>query len=192
MAEVTNVRPSDAARAISTLVLAFAADPHLRWVYPEAGAYLTHFPDVLQTFAGAAIAGDTVWQSGDIAAVALWLPPGAEPDGDATIAKFQASTDPAKIDDLMAVFAQMDEAHPSTPHWYLAWIGVDPAHHGHGLGSDLMSRCLQIVDGDHLPAYLDTPNPRTVPFYERHGFAVTGEWAAGDCPPVMSMLRPAR
>ena len=39
MAEITNVRPSDAARAISTLVLAFAADPHLRWVYPEAGAY---------------------------------------------------------------------------------------------------------------------------------------------------------
>ena len=91
----------------------------------------------------------------------------------------------------MAVFAQMDQAHPSTPHWYLAWIGVDPAHHGHGVGSDVMSRCLQIVDGDHLPAYLDTPNPRTVPFYERHGFAVTGEWAAGDCPPVVSMLRPA-
>jgi GNAT superfamily N-acetyltransferase len=192
MAEVTNVRPSDAARAISTLVLAFAADPHLRWVYPEAEQYLTHFPDVLQTFAGAAFAGDTVWKTGDMASVALWLPPGVKPDGDATIAKFQASTAPAKLDDLMAIFAQMDQAHPTTPHWYLAWIGVDPAHQGHGMGYDLMNRCLQIVDGDHLPAYLDTPNPGTIPFYERHGFAVTGEWVAGACPPVVSMLRPTR
>lgn len=27
----------------------------------------------------------------------------------------------------------------------------------------------------HLPAYLDSPNPRNVSFYERHGFVVTGE-----------------
>ena len=53
----------------------------------------------------------------------------------------------------------------------------------HGLG---------IVDQHHLPAYLETPNPRTIAFYERHGFVVTGEAQAGTCPPIVSMLRAAR
>jgi hypothetical protein len=42
-----------------------------------------------------------------------------------------------------------------------------------------------------MAAYLETPNPRTVPFYERQGFEVTGEAAAGSCPPVTTMVRPA-
>ena len=55
-----------------------------------------------------------------------------------------------------------------------------------------MTPCLEIVDRDHLPAYLDSTNPRNVPFYQRHGFEVTGRWQAGDSPPIISMLRGAR
>jgi hypothetical protein len=55
-----------------------------------------------------------------------------------------------------------------------------------------MKHCLRVVDNDHLPAYLDSPNPRNVSFYERHGFVVTGEAQAGTCPPIVSMLRAAR
>ena len=46
-----------------------------------------------------------------------------------------------------------------------------------------MTPCLDIVDRDHLPAYLDSTNPRNVSFYQRHGFEVTGRWQAGDSPP---------
>ena len=52
-----------------------------------------------------------------------------------------------------------------------------------------MEPCLSIVDASHLPAYLETPNPRTIPFYERHGFEVVGEARAGACPPVAFMAR---
>jgi ribosomal protein S18 acetylase RimI-like enzyme len=86
----------------------------------------------------------------------------------------------------------MDEAHPTFAHWYLPWFGVDPALQGVGLGGELMEQCLRIVDQDHLPVYLETPNPRSLPFYERQGFAVTGRAQAGACPPVTSMLRAAR
>lgn len=188
----SQVQATEANRAISTLVLAFAGDPHLRWLFPDAQQYLDHFPDVLQSFAGVAFAGDTVWKLEDLSAVALWLPPGAAPDTDATIAAFEASVSAEKLADLMVVFEQMDNAHPQSPHWYLAWIGIDPAHQGRGLGSDLLQRCLEIIDSDNLTTFLDTPNPKTVPFYQRHGFDVVGEWAAGACPPVVSMLRPAR
>jgi hypothetical protein len=52
-----------------------------------------------------------------------------------------------------------------------------------------MKACLGVVDASHLPAYLETPNPRNISFYERHGFEVTCETQAGACPPVMFMLR---
>ena len=54
-----------------------------------------------------------------------------------------------------------------------------------------MSHCLGITDVDHLPTYLETPNPRSIPFYQRHGFDVVGVAQAGSCPPVTCMLRPA-
>jgi hypothetical protein len=55
-----------------------------------------------------------------------------------------------------------------------------------------MTPCLEIVDRAHLPAYLDSTNPRNIPFYERHGFQVTGQRQAGGCPPIISMLREPR
>lgn len=77
----------------------------------------------------------------------------------------------------------MDVAHPKHPHWYLPWFGVDTALQGRGLGGQLMTRCLEIVDASHLPAHLETPNQRTISFYERHGFGVTGDAQEGACPP---------
>lgn len=74
----------------------------------------------------------------------------------------------------------------------LKWFGVDAALQGRGLGGQLMKACLGVVDASHLPAYLETPNPRNISFYERHGFEVTGEAQAGACPPVVFMLRTSR
>ena len=73
-----------------------------------------------------------------------------------------------------------------------ARIGVDGAYYKTitgGIGGELMRNCLGFVDQDHLPAYLELPNSRNIPFYERHGFEVTGVSQAGACPPVYSMLR---
>ena len=179
-------------RAFDTLLLAFAGDPVERWMYPGARQYLTHFPAFLEAFAGPAAAAETVWRLGDFSGVALWLPPGTEPDGESMLSVISTSVASEKHADLYAVGEQMSLAHPTFPHWYLPWFGVDPALQGSGLGGELMMHCLRIVDRDHLPAYLETPSPRTVAFYERHGFEVTGEARAGACPPVVFMLRSAR
>jgi ribosomal protein S18 acetylase RimI-like enzyme len=120
------------------------------------------------------------------------MEPGVEPDGDASVAAFEATVAGNKLDDVFAVMEQMDAAHPTYPHWYLPWFGVDSSRQGLGLGSQLMSPCLEFVDKEHLPAYLDSTNRRNVSFYERHGFVVTGEHQSGACPPVISMLRAAR
>jgi ribosomal protein S18 acetylase RimI-like enzyme len=188
----SSVGENDKERALDILVLAFSADPVERWMYPEARQYLTYFPAFLAAFAGSAFARETVWSLGDFSAVALWLPPDSAADGDAIVAVLTDSVAPAQHEDTFSVLGQMDEAHPGFPHWYLPWLGVDPALQGQGLGGELIEHCLRIVDNDHLPAYLETPNPHTIPFYERYGFELTGEARAGACPPVAFMLRPAR
>ena len=185
-------RASDQARVIATIVSAFIEDPVERWLFPEPFQYLTHFPTFVAAFGGAAFAQQSVWTLGEFAAAAVWIPPGGEADAETIVAVLRESVSPSQHADTFAVLEQMDEAHPSYPHWYLPWLGVDPAYRGAGLGGQLLTRCLQIVDDDHMPAFLETPNPRTISFYERHGFQVTSVAQAGACPPVTSMVRDAR
>jgi ribosomal protein S18 acetylase RimI-like enzyme len=189
---LSRVQAHDKERALDTLVLAFAADPVERWMYPGSRDYLTSFPAFVSAFGSRAFAEETVWSRPDFSAVALWLPPGAEADGDAIVGVLMDTVAPERHEDILAVLGQMDDAHPRFPHWYLPWLGVDPSLQGRGLGRELIEHCLRIVDEDHLPAYLETPNPRTIPFYERYGFEVTGEAQAGACPPLSLMLRPVR
>jgi len=183
---------ADQPEVIATLVSAFIADPVERWLYPQPSAYLTQFPAFVAAFGGEAFDSQTVWRLDEFAAVAMWLPPGAEPDGNAIVAALSGSVSADKHADAFSVLEQMDAAHPKDPHWYLPWLGVDPARQGAGLGSDLLKQCLHRVDADHDRAFLETPNPRTVPFYERHGFRVISISQAGACPPMTSMLRPAQ
>jgi ribosomal protein S18 acetylase RimI-like enzyme len=175
-------------RAVGTIVAAFVADPVERWLWPEPAQYLTHFPSFVAAFAGDA----TVASLDTFAAVAMWIAPGVELDGEPIVAVLRDTVASDRQDDAFAVLEQMDELHPKDPHWYLPWLAVDPPHQGTGLGGELLDRGLARVDADHLPAFLETPNPRTVPFYERHGFSVVGVAQAGDCPPLTSMVRTAR
>lgn len=186
------ISESDQARVIATLVSAFIADPVERWLFPEPLQYLTHFPVFTAAFGGTAFEMHTAWAIEGCAAVALWIPPGAEPDAEAIVTVLKATVSVEKQEDTFSVLEQMDAAHPRDPHWYMPWLGVDCARQGAGLGATLLEQCLARVDKDHLPAFLETPNPRTVPFYERHGFVVTRVSQAGACPPMTSMLRASR
>jgi ribosomal protein S18 acetylase RimI-like enzyme len=179
-------------QVVATVVAAFISDPVERWLWPEAWQYLNHFPRFVAAFGSAAFAADTVCALDDFAAVALWIPPGAAPDGDLIVAILRDTVAARQHADVFAVLEQMDRAHPRRRHWYLPWLAVDPSRQQAGLGSRMLVRGLARVDADHLPAYLETPNPRTVPLYERHGFDVVSISQAGECPPITSMVRAAR
>jgi ribosomal protein S18 acetylase RimI-like enzyme len=187
----TVVPVSERASAVATLVSAFTNDPVERWLWPDDQAYAAHFPEFVIALGGRAFETHTAWCLDEFAAVALWFAPGGEPDGDLIVSVITETVAADKHDDTFAVLEQMDSIHPKYPHWYLPWFGVDAGRQGHGLGGQLMTHCLAIVDASDLPAYLETPNPRNISFYERHGFEVTGEVRAGSCPPITFMLRPA-
>jgi GNAT superfamily N-acetyltransferase len=179
----------DREHAYATLLSAFRADPVERWLYPVDHEYEQSFPAFLEAFGGEAFARETVWRLGPFAALAMWLPPGAEPDTEQIVQVLTTTVATARLSDTMAALEQMAAAHPRYPHWYLPWFGVTASSQGSGLGGALMVDCLRVVDETGLPAYLETPNPRTVSFYERYGFQVTGSTHTRDCPVITFMLR---
>ena len=182
----------DRARTVATLVSAFRDDPVERWLYPLERDYDEFFPQFVAAFGGAAFAHDTVWRAGGFAAVAMWFSPGVEPATDEIVRVLETTVDAGRLSDTMLALEQMDAAHPGFPHWYLPWLGVEAGYRDAGLGGTLLSHCLRVVDESVLPAYLETPNPRTIPFYERHGFRVTGSTCTEDCPAITFMLREPR
>lgn len=191
-ADVVAVEPHRARRVISTLALAFAADPPSRWLFPEPESYLQHFPAFARALAGSSLQRRTGLATGDYGAVALWLAPGEGPDEEAMADLIDEEVDPDRKDDLAAVIEEMSRHHPLEPHWYLPFIGVEPSRQGHGLGSILLRNSLARVDAEGLPAYLESTNPRNRPLYERHGFEALGEIRIGSCPPIVPMLRRGR
>jgi GNAT superfamily N-acetyltransferase len=186
---LSSATQEDRAKTFATLLSAFRADPVERWLYPDERKYEEFFPAFLAAFGGEAFTHHTVWRLDNFAAVALWLAPNIEPDADEIVRVLRATVDETRHGDTLAALEQMDAAHPRDPHWYLPWFGVEARGQGSGLGGTLMVECLRAVDETALPAYLETPNPRTISFYERYGFRVTGSTHTTDCPLITFMLR---
>jgi ribosomal protein S18 acetylase RimI-like enzyme len=120
---------------------------------------------------------------------ALWLPPDVNPDEDAVVALVQRTVSRSNQEAVSSIFEQMSRYHPTEPHWYLPLIGVDPAQQGKGYGSELLKHALRRCDADQKVAYLESTNPKNIPLYERHGFALLGTIQAGTSPPISPMLR---
>lgn len=93
----------------------------------------------------------------------------------------------------LEALSAMERHHPTEPHWYLEIIGADPAMRGRGVGGALIRPMLERCDTEGLPAYLESSKKENLPFYERHGFAVTGEIRLGaGAPPLWPMWRAPR
>jgi len=180
------------ARLIAAIVTAFTADPAVRWLYPDAQQYLTHFPEFARAFAGKAFDYGTADDLDEHSAAALWLPPNMQPDETTVMNVLQQSVSEPRLSEMFSMLEQMGAFHPSEPHWYLPLIGVDPIEQGRGCGSALLRNGLARCDADRLPAYLESTNPRNVPFYERFGFEVVGRIKTRSSPVIIPMLRAAQ
>lgn len=189
---IRTARPEERRRAMGTVVLAFNSDPTMRWFWDDPGDYLEFMVSLTQAFAGRSFDLDTAYVTPGFEGVSLWLPPGVGPDGPALEALVQDSIRQAIVGEVEELVGQMEHFHIDEPHWYLPVIGVEPLHHGKGLGGALLRHALAICDRDDLPAYLESSNPRNVSLYERHSFEAVGEIQAGSSPVVTPMLRRRR
>jgi ribosomal protein S18 acetylase RimI-like enzyme len=189
---VRSAGPEDEAAVLNVITLAFTTDPVARWANPEPTKYLAVMPLVARAFGGNGFAHGSVYVADDGVGAAMWLPPGVEPDGERLGALITETAPADIIDDLMAVLDQAGHSHPEEPHWYLPLFGVDPAMHGRGIGSALLTHALRRADADGVPAYLESSNPRNIDLYQRHGFEILRTIQVGSSPPVVPMLRRPR
>ena len=182
----------DKSQSIETLMLAFAADPVLRWCLGSASDYLAHFSELVTAYAGMAFDCGTALCEEGFKGVALWLPPGVSADDDAFVAVVERTLDPEKRQILRNVIGQVETAHPAGPHWTLPLLGVDPGHQGKGVGAALISTMLERIDGEALPAYIESTNPKNLTLYERFGFQRLGVVRPEGRPPLFPMIRPVK
>ncbi|WP_410651053.1 GNAT family N-acetyltransferase [Amycolatopsis sp. cmx-4-54] len=112
-----------------------------------------------------------------VVAAAVWTTP--ESSGvEAAFAEL-ARMMPALAGDRASAAASAEEAlaphRPAEPVWFLATVGVHPAHQGKGLGRAIVEPGLVAADAAGVPAFLETSEPANVPFYRKLGFEVTAE-----------------
>ena len=186
---VKTAKESDEAGVIDVLKIAFIADPATRWVWPDPQKYLSHFSSFAKAFGGKAFEYESAHYVGNYSGAALWLPPNVHPDVDQLIALLQSSGSDEAKKNGPEVFEKMSRYHPHEPHWYLPLLGVDPLHHGKWLGSALIQHVIGMCDRDKKFAYLESSNPKNIPFYERHGFELLDTIQVNTSPPIFPMLR---
>jgi GNAT superfamily N-acetyltransferase len=184
--------PISVADADATLVAAYRDDPVHRWLYPDDRAYANNMPPLISAVGGSSFERSTAWRLDGESAVALWVPPGVEPDPERIGAVLLETVAVPKHLETFDTLEQTDAVRPDYPHWYLPFFGVDPTRQNRGIGARLLAACLEVIDLGGAPAYLLASNPRNIPFFERFGFLHTGDAQAGSAPALSVMIREGR
>lgn len=196
--QVRKATERDVPRLARAMALAFYDDPVVgAWCFPDERLRMRRLErsfDVL--LRRVYLAHDACYTIDARAGGALWLPPGAWKLGvreqlrvTARLARAQGRALPRTL----RVLAFVESRHPHEPHHYLAFVGVEPASQGRGLGSELLRPVLDRCDGERRPAYLEASSERNRALYERHGFEPTDELRLpGGGPPIWPMWRDAQ
>jgi GNAT superfamily N-acetyltransferase len=176
---VDRLSSPECALASRLLARAFAEDPIITWFLYGRLRRRIAFPAFFASVLAEMLPSGHVYGAhgdGKLIGIAAWLPPDAQdPDARArrSAARQRAVVQllfPRASSGLFAGFAAMERFHPAAPHWYLAFVGVEPTIQSHGIGRALLAPALEVADQTNTLCYLETPFPRTHKFYERLGF----------------------
>lgn len=187
-------------RSVAGAVLgrAFVTDPVFGWLLEGRSDLQKRLTLVFSAFAGAAIRKPAaqVLVTTDRTAASVWLPPGQWQTPMLELVRHGPDLLRAfgpRVPRSLSLLSCVEKQHPTEPHWYLEAIGTVPEARGRGIGPTVLTPVLERCDADGVPAYLESSNPRNVPFYERHGFVRRPlfELPRG-CPVITPMWRDPR
>ena len=201
--EVGRLRRPDRGDASRLLARAFAEDPILTHFLSDALRRRLALPAFFCTVLEELIPYGQVYTAHvdeDLVGVAAWQPPHApEPEADARHAaerqrRVVRMMFPSTAQPLFEGFAALEQHHPKRPHWYLAFIGIDPTMQGRSIGRGLLAPVLRVADQTSTLCYLETPFARTREFYRRLGFVRDSELTpfAGAAHPIVTFVREPR
>jgi GNAT superfamily N-acetyltransferase len=177
--QIVPLWPQQRQEAQDLIVRAFRQDPLLGFLTPDSLRQVR----LLNWFAATGLAHGLrhglVSTTSELSGLAVWFVPG-QPAMTAASLFRAALWLPFQVGwQCFARFSRFviygDQVHRSivtAPHWYLFILVVDPKRQGQGLGGSLLKPVLEKADATSQACYLETTNPRAVPFYRQHGFEV--------------------
>ncbi len=121
--------------------------------------------------------GET-WATPGNEAVAIWAPPDRWKVGVPTVLRYSprfARLYRWRTLPNLLVLTDLEKAHPAEPHYYLQFIGTDPAHQGKGLARTLLDPMVERADTEGVGMYLENSKEKNIAFYARFGFEVQRE-----------------
>ncbi|MFD2768013.1 GNAT family N-acetyltransferase [Micromonospora eburnea] len=189
---IRRATPPDAAALVRVLVDAFFDGPVADWLIPGLAERRVVYHRYFRLMLDHGLRQGRVDTTTDLTGVAIWyrredvIPAG--PDLHDELEKACGEYAP-KFLLLDALFAAH---HPRVPHDYLAYLAVDPAAQGRGVGSALLNHAHRTLDARNEPAYLEASNEHNRRLYLRHGYqSGPPVQASTGAPPIWPMWREA-
>jgi GNAT superfamily N-acetyltransferase len=116
---------------------------------------------------------------GELVGVMIVTPPGAEPPGSLDMLKLLPrmllQSNPAIVWRGIKTVMEDENNRPKEPNYCLETLAVAPKLQGHGVGSTMLKHLTGMSDREEILTYLSTTDPKTLPFYEKHGFEIVSE-----------------
>jgi GNAT superfamily N-acetyltransferase len=176
---------------------AMARDPLWEHAFARQDGGIVDHAAFWRVFVEGALRYPCSWLTYGGEATSIWIPPGGTdmtPEQGRRLAQLAADQLGPNAGDFVELLRRFDAAHPrGEPHWYLTLLGAHPEHWGKGIGMRLLADNLELIDAEHLPAYLESSNPANTRRYAAIGFQSCYEFQyPGGGPVVTTMWRSAR
>lgn len=187
--------PQGVAAVRATLAAAFVDDPMLRWIFPDpvqqAPATAAWLGVFVEAYAAAGVSDVVDTDEMAAAGIALWrcstepLPFSQAPSLGGLMAAFLGVQQATSLGAGLSAFAANK---PEPPFHYLQFLAVHPGQQGQGLGRQLIVHGQQRAAAAGVGVYLESTNPRNLPFYRSCGFEQIGRFELlPDGPPAFRL-----
>ncbi|HEY1354110.1 MAG TPA: GNAT family N-acetyltransferase [Ktedonobacteraceae bacterium] len=165
-------------QAACLLARAFQDDPLMGYLLPRATRRVSVLPAFFRVVLRYCLRYGVVYTTETLAGVACCLPPHQTRISRGRVMRIALGgtlwlPGPFELLRSLQAASSTDQLHARVApaaHWYLWVLGVEPQQQGRGTGGQLLRRVIQQADVRTVPCYLETENPRNVPFYQTYGF----------------------
>lgn len=183
--------PGERPGVVATVAAAFAEDPGWAFILGEEYERLAaHFVAALFDVR---VASQNVWVTDDLAAVAMWDPPGKDDAAPAYTesvwARYRAVAGEDAFERLTGYHDAVAAVSPAGLYWYLGVLATHPRRQREGLATAVLTPILEEADRVGIACCLETSTADNRRFYERRGFTKATEIVLPAGPPTWWLHR---